>query len=85
MQELRLFNVGKISIHSSCGSHIGAQNNAHQPIFPYNVTANSPTSLAYNLAVFVLNNFKFGKDTLCGFIVYIEIWSNLIIICTIIF
>ena len=58
MQELRLFKFGKISTHLSCGSHVGAQNNAHQPIFPYNVTANSPTSLAYNSAVFVPNNLN---------------------------
>ena len=58
MQELRLFKVGKISIHLTCGSHVGAQNDAHQPIFPYNVIANSPTSLAYNSAVFVPNNLS---------------------------
>ena len=46
-----MFKVRKISIHLSCGSHVGAQNNAHQPIFPYNVIANSSTSLAYNSAV----------------------------------
>ena len=63
MQELRLFKVGKISIHLSCGSHVGGQNNAHQPIFPYNMTANSPTSMAYTSAVFVPNNFKFGTKT----------------------
>ena len=55
MQELRLFKVGKISIHLPCGSHVGAQNNAHQPIFPFYVIGNSPTSLAYNSAVFVPN------------------------------
>ena len=39
------------------------QNDAHQPIFPYNIVENSPTSLAYNSAVFVSNNFKFGTKT----------------------
>ena len=63
MQELRLFKVGKISIHLPCGSHVGVQNNAHQPTFPDNVIANSPTSFAYNSAVFVPNNFKFGTKT----------------------
>ena len=50
-------------MHLSCGSHVGGQNNAHQPIFPNNIIANSPTSLAYNSAVFVPNNFKFGTKT----------------------
>ena len=58
MQELQLFKVRKISIHLSSASHVGAQNNAHQPIFPYNVIANSPTSLAYNSAVYVPNNLN---------------------------
>ena len=39
------------------------QNEAHEPTFPYNITENSPTSLAYNSAVFVSNNFKFGTKT----------------------
>ena len=63
MQELRLFKVGKISIHLYCGSHVGGQKNAHQPIFQYNIIKNSPTSLTYNSAVFVPNNFKFGTKT----------------------
>ena len=63
MQELRLLKVGKISIHLPCGSHVDGQNNAHQLIFPDNIIANSPTSLAYNSAVFVPNNFKFGTKT----------------------
>ena len=64
MQELRLFKVGKISIHLPCGSHVGAQNNAHQPIFPHSVIRNSPTSMAYDSAVFVPNNFNFGAKAL---------------------
>ena len=58
MQELRLFKVGKISIHLSCGSHIGAQNNAPQLIFPYNVIEN--LQLLWPITP---NNFKFGTET----------------------
>ena len=61
MQELRLFKVGKISIHLSCGSHIGAQNNAPPPpqlIFPYNVIAN--LQLLWPITP---NNLKFGTKT----------------------
>ena len=37
-----------MSIHLYCGSHVGGQENAHQPIFPYNIIENSPTSFARN-------------------------------------
>ena len=53
MQKLLLFKVLKISIHLYCGSHVGEQENAHQPIFPCNITENSPTSFAHN-SVFVV-------------------------------
>ena len=36
MQELWLFQVKKISIHLYCNSHVGGQQNARQPTFPYN-------------------------------------------------
>ena len=52
MQKLRPFKVLKISIHLYCGSHIGRQENAHQPVFPYNIIEDSPTSFARN-SVFV--------------------------------
>ena len=37
--------------------------NAYQPTFPYNITENSPTSLAYNSAFNGPNDFKFGTET----------------------
>ena len=49
-------------MHLDCGSHVGEQKNAHQPIFLSNVIENSPTSLAYNSVFVGLNNFKFGTD-----------------------
>ena len=63
MQELRQFKVYKISVPLYCGAHDGGQKNAHQPIFPYNVIKNSPTSLACNFVLIGPNNFKFGTKT----------------------
>ena len=34
-----------------------------QPIFPYNIIENSPTSFASNSVFVGLNNFKFGTET----------------------
>ena len=65
MQELRLLKVGKISIHLCCGSHIGGQKNAHQPIFPYSIIENSPTSLGHKSVFIGPNTFKYGKETSC--------------------
>ena len=59
MQELRLFEVGEISIHLYCGSHVGGQKTS--PIFAYDIIENYPTSLAYNSAVQI--TFKFGTKT----------------------
>ena len=58
MQDLRLFKIRKISIQLYCGSHDGGQQNAHQPIFPYNMIGNSQTSLAHNSVFIVPKNFK---------------------------
>ena len=48
-----------------CGSHVGGQKNAHQPIFPYYIIQNYPTSLAHSSVLFGRNDFKFGTETLC--------------------
>ena len=53
--ELRLFKVRRITIKLHWGSHDGGQKNAHQPIFPYNITENSRISLAHNSVFVVLN------------------------------
>ena len=39
--------------------------NAHQLIFPYNITENSPTLLAHNSVFICSNNFLFGIKTSC--------------------
>ena len=36
---------------------------AHQPILPYNIIENPPTSLAHNSVFIGPNNFKFGTET----------------------
>ena len=36
-----------------------------QPIFPYNIIENSPTSLAHNSVLIGLNKSKFGTETRC--------------------
>ena len=81
MQELRLFNFQKISIRLYCGSHVGLQKNAHQPILPNNIIENSQTSLAYNSFFIGPNNFKSNAKTHC----MVKIWSKLIILCIIMF
>ena len=63
MQELQLFTVQKISIHLYGGSHADEQKNAHQPIFPFYIIENSPTSLTHNSVFFGRNSFKFGTET----------------------
>ena len=65
---LQLLKVWKISIHLYCSSHVGGQKNAHQPIFPYNIIENYPTSLAYNSVFVGPNNIKFGTKTCCMFL-----------------
>ena len=45
--------------------NIGGQQNAHQPIFPYNVIVSSSSSLAHNSAFIVSNNFNFGTEARC--------------------
>ena len=65
MQELQLFKVQKIFIRLYCGSHVGGQKSAYQPIFPYNIIENSPTSLAPNSVFVGPNKFKFGTETCC--------------------
>ena len=57
-----------MSIHLYCDSHVGAQKNAHQPIFPYNIIESYPTPLAYNSVFVGLNNFKFDTKKV--------VWSN---------
>ena len=42
---------------------VGKKVNAHQPIFPYNIIENSPTSLAHNSVFIGPNNFKIGTQT----------------------
>ena len=44
-------------------SHVGGEENAHQPIFPYNMIENSPNFLAHNSISIDANNFKFGTET----------------------
>ena len=63
MQELQLFKVQKIPIHFCCGSHVGGQNNAHQPIFPYDMIENCINSLAHNSIFVGPNDLKFGTET----------------------
>ena len=46
-----------------CGSHVGGQENAHQPIFPYNIIENPPASFACNSVFVDPNDFKFGRGT----------------------
>ena len=41
-----------------CGSHDGGQENAHQPIFAYNIIENSQTSFARNSGFFGPNDFN---------------------------
>ena len=66
MQELGQFKVLKISIHLYCGSHVGGQKNALQPIFPYNIIEkNPPTFFPHNSASNDPNNFKFDTETGC--------------------
>ena len=45
-------------------NHVGGQKNAQQPIFPYDIIENSPTSFANNSVFIGPNNFKFGTKTL---------------------
>ena len=87
MQELQLFKAYKISIHLYCGSHVGSQKSAYQPIFPYNIIENCPTSLARNSVFVGPYKFKFVTETHCmhGVIGYTKIWSKLIIICKVMF
>ena len=54
-----------MSIHLYHGSHVGGQKNGHQPIFPYDIIENSPTSLAHNSVFKGPDNFKFGTETHC--------------------
>ena len=49
-------------MHVYCGSHVGGQKNAHQPVFPYNVIENYPTSLALDSVFDGPNDFRFGAD-----------------------
>ena len=56
MQELKLFKLLNFSIHLYC-SHV-----AHLPIFLYNITEISTTSLAINFVFIGSNNFKFSTD-----------------------
>ena len=81
-----LFKVLKISIHSYWGSHVGGQENAHQSIYPYNITENSPNSFTRSFVSYGPNDFKFGIEThiYCR-IGHINIWDKSIIICIIIF
>ena len=82
IQELQLFKVKKMLIPLHCGSHVGRQKNAHQPIFPNNIIENSPTSLAPNFVFIRPNNFKFWyKDMFYGLIGHIKIWGKLIVLC----
>ena len=55
----------KISTDLCCGSHVGGQENAQQPIFPhiYNIIENSPTSFARNCVFVGPNDFTFGTET----------------------
>ena len=46
-----------------CGSHDGGQENAHQPIFPYNIIENVPTSFVHNSVLIGPNDFNFGTET----------------------
>ena len=52
-------------IHLYCGSHVGRQKSAYQPIFPYNITEISLTSLARNSVFIGPNKLKFGTETRC--------------------
>ena len=56
MQELKLFKLLNFSTHLYC-SHV-----AHLPIFLYNITEISTTSLAINFVFIGSNNFKFSTD-----------------------
>ena len=62
MQKLRLFKVLKIPIDIYCVGHDGGQENAPQPIFPYNIIENSPDSFAHNSVFVGPNDFKFGTE-----------------------
>ena len=65
MQNARQFEVLKISIHLYYGSHVGGYENAHHPIFLYNIIENSPTSFACNFVFVGPNDFKFGTEICC--------------------
>ena len=52
-------------MHLYCGSHVGRQKRAYQPIFPSYITENFPTSLACNSVFIGPNKFKFGTETPC--------------------
>ena len=62
---------GIISIHLHYGSHVGGQENALQPIFPYNIIENFPTSFACNSLFVGSNDFKY--DTKTCFIVLLAV------------
>ena len=53
------------SIHLYCSSYVGRQKSAYQPIFPYNITENSLTSLVHNSVFISPSKFKFGTETRC--------------------
>ena len=60
-----------------CGSHVGRQKNAYQPIFPNNIIETSTTSLAHKPVFVSLNDFKFGTETRCMVVwAILELGSN---------
>ena len=58
-------SLENLSIHLHCGSHVGRQKNAYQPIFPYNIIETSATSLAHKPVFVSPNDFKFGTEIGC--------------------
>ena len=63
MQKLWLLKVLKICIELYCGCHVGGQENAYQPIFPYNIIENSQKSFARDPVFVGPNDFKSGTET----------------------
>ena len=73
-------------MHLYFGSHVGGRKNAHQPVFPYHIIGNSPTSFAHNFVSSGPNYFKFGTETCFVVLQAIQKFlEKLIMICVIIF
>ena len=83
--QLQLFKVLKVPIYLYCGSHVGGQENDRQPIFPYDIIENSPTSFAHNSVFVGPNDFICGTDMFYGLIGHINIWDKSTKICIIMF